>query len=241
MNTPLAQNDNRLLQVLQGHRRTFAFAVAVACTIVWPAVWRPLLGEHLLTTFGGAVLVLLLAACTYTDLTRKRIPNWATYTAVLSALALNATASILTGTADLTGLSNLNTSYSAIGAIGIVPSASGALACFGAMLVIYAVSGSGAGDVKLATAIGAFVGVESGLAAIVWCHLLAGIVVLAWLACKIGPVTSIKVLLRHVGSLLMPTLILPPTVQSARVLAKPIPLAAFFAAGALLALCGVTF
>ncbi len=43
------------------------------------------------------------------------------------------------------------------------------------MLCMFLAGATGGGDVKLATALGAFLGPEIGLSAIAWCHVLAGV------------------------------------------------------------------
>lgn len=226
-------------------RRGLAIVLTVVMSIAWASNSPQAFGEHLLTTAGGFLLMALLIYCSYTDLTRKRILNWATYTALSGALVFNAASSLLAGTTDLAAPPHVKVNsggmFESFGAIGIISSGLGALACFGAMLIIYSVSRTGAGDVKLATAIGAFVGAENGLSAILWCHLLAGIVAIVWLAWNLGLVSIIRTITRHLGSELFPTLVFPPTAKSAKVLNKPIPLAAFFAAGTILALCGGAF
>lgn len=232
-------------------RQSFSLAkwqLAIVASVVaaaWTLASRVLFGEHPLGTVGGFLLVALVSFCSYTDVTRKRIPNWATYTAVLGSLAVNAIASAVMVRTDLTGPAQAAVPGSAaiqvLGAIGLVPSLLGALACFGAMLMIYSVSGSGAGDVKLATAIGAIIGVERGLVAIVWCHILAGIFVLGWLTWEMGLLATITALTQRIGSALLPAWIFPPAREPTIRLTKPVALAPFFAAGTILAVLGVTF
>jgi hypothetical protein len=126
--------------------------------------------------------------------------------------------------------------FATIGPIGIERSLYGAGACFLVMLLAYQLVGSGAGDVKLATAVGAVLGVERGLTVIVWCHLTAGAAILCWLVWRVGPVTFSKAFARHIGSALLPTFVVPPDPWEKQLLTRPVPLAAFFAIGTCLAL-----
>src|SRR5262245_51312810 len=60
---------------------------------IWYLVVRSA-GHSLLGAVAGAVLVLLVLTCAYTDVRSRKIPNWATYIAFLWALAINSTASM---------------------------------------------------------------------------------------------------------------------------------------------------
>ena len=109
---------------------------------------------------------------------------------------------------------------------------SGFAALFGLMLVIYVTLGIGAGDVKLAGAIGACLGVDAGLQMLLWTHLVAGAFAVFLMLARIGPSRLLASLMSHLfpGRFLMPTDGQPADLQA------PIPLAAFFAIGTFLSL-----
>ena len=117
-----------------------------------------------------------LAICTVTDLRSRRIPNAVTMPLAVAGLAVNLFA---------TCTSMVN------GAVGLPSAVLGLLACFAVMLVIHLLADHGAGDVKLAAAIGACVGVEAGLVCIVNTYIVAGVVALA--------VSATRFLSRHMA------------------------------------------
>jgi Flp pilus assembly protein protease CpaA len=214
-----------------------ALLLPVCMAPVWIAAvgsWCP---KSLVGTLSGLVLVLLLGACIYTDLSWRRIPNWATYAAVAWALGLNAVAAFATAaTHDWPSLQRV-VAWS--GAVGIGQSLAGAGVCFGIMVAIYSLGGTGAGDVKLAAAIGALVGVQHGLETLLWCFLVAGVFGVAAAIWKEGPLCVVTVLLRRVGALLCPQWV-PQPVAASDTFSCPVPMAAFFAVGVCIALCGVS-
>jgi Flp pilus assembly protein protease CpaA len=172
----------------------------------------------------GLVAVLLLAVCTVTDLTWRKIPNWATYSAVLWAVGVNAAALVA------------DPSY--LGAQGIVHCVVGTIACFVLMLVVYEFSGGGAGDVKLAAALGSLLGVEHGIAALIYSYIIAGVLLLAYAVWKLGPIYLGKTLGRKLGAFFLPSLIDAPAGEGAHLLQQPIPLSLYFALGTLPILLG---
>jgi len=190
------------------------------------AALQPVVGyETLLSSLNGSVLVLMLGVASLTDSVWRKIPNWITYSAFLWAMALNLLATF-----------SLNVQASPADAalfapIGIGNSLFGAAACFAAMFALFQLAGSGAGDVKIAAAIGALLGTGPGLTAILWCHIFAGITMLAWLIWSQGPLTIGKTFLIHIGSVLLPNHVPAPTAGAKRVLQRPVPMAAFFAIG----------
>lgn len=183
-------------------------------------------------TAAGAVLLLLLATTTATDLTRRRIPNWATYTAVLWALALHVVAAVLPAdrvvrvpgpfAAEVPAASLLvgTTAGEAAGgfAVGFV-----------VMVLLYGVFRGGAGDVKLVAAIGALVGgPDRVLSTIAYGYILAGVLAACFLVWEVGPLG----LLREVGYALGLTR-RPPGTDPLGLM--KVPMAPFLNAGALLA------
>ncbi len=207
-----------------------ALALAPVAGLSWACSagqWLP--GQPIGTATAG-FLILLLAVCTWTDLTHHKIYNWATYTAVLWALLWNTLVSCLPLGPELVERS---------GAIGLSGSLLGLGAGFGLMLVVYHVSGGGAGDVKLAAALGAWMGAEQVVAAVMFTYLAAGIVLLCWIVWTVGPVRLGAALLRGLGRLLLPGFILPPSEDQGRLLRQPVPMAPFFLAGTLAVLLGI--
>lgn len=204
-----------------------ASAIVLFCVA---ASWVAIAGAHYLPAgwLSGFVLSALLATCTYTDLRWHRIPNWATYTALLWAFGLNV-AGAVAGPAGSSWL----------GAIGPADSFWGATACFFALLPLYAICRGGAGDVKLATAIGALVGIERGLQSVVWCFLIAGLAVIGMLVWREGLLATGKLLLRRILCLLLGSSRLAPGENEQQMLRERVPMAAFFAVGVILALIEV--
>jgi prepilin peptidase CpaA len=180
-----------------------------------------------LGSLAGSVLLLLLAVSTVTDLASRKIPNWATYGAALWAVLLNATGPGFT-TASLGGIE--------LGAVGIANSIGGAAIGFFVMLLMYRLSGGGAGDVKLAAAIGALVGPMVCLSVLINSYMVAGVFIVGWLIWTVGPLVLFGTLLRMAGSRLLPGWVMPPEFAYRELLNRPVPLAAFFAIGTALAL-----
>lgn len=185
------------------------------------AAWTEQIG-----TPRGMILVLLLAVTTLTDLAWKRIPNWATYSALLWAVLLNASCSLFVATAD----------WEAWGGIGLVRSLAGASVLLLTTFLLYVFTGTGAGDVKLAAAIGALLGMEQGLEALAYSFICAGATVLCWAVLTRGPLEVGEAFLRQLASALMPRRVGRPSETQVNMLRSPIPLAPFFAIGTMLVL-----
>ncbi len=214
---------------------------------VWAMIipqWFPHSGATYVSSF---VLIALLVVCSYTDVRWMRIPNWATYAATLWGWALSWAGGIeveMRQMMEICGFCSPGhtappvTSY--LSPLSFSESWWGAVACLGAMLVVYSVAGSGGGDVKLGCAIGALLGVQQGLNVLVWAHLLAGLVLLPWIVWKIGPLRCVTNFARRIAHLAFPLWVFPPAGVDWPQWKKPIPLAPFFAAGVVLVLTGVT-
>src|SRR5512134_2588314 len=109
-----------------------------------------------------AIAVLVFATiCVVSDVRTRRIPN-----------ALSA-AGMVAGTI-------LNTAYS--GLAGLVASVIGLVAVVALLLAPFSLGGIGGGDVKMMGAIGAFLGVRLGFAAMVLGMILGGLIMTAHLA-----------------------------------------------------------
>lgn len=106
---------------------------------------------------GTASLVALAALAAWWDIRTRRIPNALTFTGFLVALAIRALGGFDEVTAGLLG----------------------ALLAFGLSLPLFALHGLGAGDVKLLTACGAFLGPRRLLAALLITALVGGLLAVA--------------------------------------------------------------
>jgi hypothetical protein len=114
----------------------------------------------------------------------------------------------------------------------------GAGLCFLVMLFIYQLAGGGAGDVKLATALGALLGAESAVAMLVFTYVIGGTLTVAWAVWTVGPLLLLKSVGRRIGSFFLPMWVDPPSAEQELLLKRPIPLALFFALGTLPLLLG---
>ncbi|MEK6247971.1 MAG: A24 family peptidase [Planctomycetales bacterium] len=123
------------------------------------------------------LLLLAVSVATATDLWRHKIYNWTTYSGILAALVTSAT-----------DLSDIPLSQCVVGlsACGLV------------MLVCFVMIRIGGGDVKLNAMIGAFLGPEQGITAMLWTFVLGGCVGLIVLIWKVGALKLIGRTLRQV-------------------------------------------
>ncbi len=144
------------------------------------------------------LLVALVSVATATDLARHKIYNWTTYSGILAALGLNAI-----GT--LTGQPAWGDSAAAgrwpggtVGWIGLGESASGFLLCGFVMLVCFVFFRVGGGDVKLMAMMGAFLGVQQGIEALLWTFVLGGAMGLVVLIWRVGPLALAAGVLRQI-------------------------------------------
>lgn len=147
------------------------FAAYLAPCIVFFAM-RSCGAEGALTL--SLVLVGVLAASTtLTDVSVGKIWNCWTIPAALLGLSLNGFASVL----GLVGrqFDGVQGAWlaSTLGAVGWWSSLGGFVVCFGLTLLVYLSGGCGGGDVKLAGAYGALLGLLRGFEAILWAHLVA--------------------------------------------------------------------
>lgn len=129
------------------------------------------------------LLIALVLTATATDLARHKIYNWTTYTGMLAALGLSAAGSLLIA-GGWVGEERLRR---VIGWIPLSESLLGLAACGLLMLVCFVLFQIGGGDVKLIAMLGAFLGPEQGIEAMLWTFVLggcAGLIVLIW---RVGP------------------------------------------------------
>ncbi|MBS0263939.1 MAG: prepilin peptidase [Planctomycetes bacterium] len=132
------------------------------------------------------VCVLLFATtAAVTDILSHKIYNWTTYPGILVALAVHA------GT-DLS-VDGWSSDFA-----GLEDSLKGFFLCGLLMLVCFVFFGVGGGDVKLMAMLGAFLGVDRGLEALLWTLVLGAALGLATLIWRVGLWKLISGVVRHV-------------------------------------------
>ena len=109
--------------------------------------------------WGTACLIVLLVGATYTDLRWRRIPNFLTFPALAAGLLVS-------------GLTR--------GWEGLLLSISGAILSPCLVSLMHGGRGPGMGDLKLAAAVGAFLGPVLGTAAMLLSMIVGGVVALFW-------------------------------------------------------------
>lgn len=207
---------------------------------LWCLAWQGYGGRF--GTLSGLVLFATVITAAITDYNRQRIYNWTTYTAFLWAIAINVVASLAaygTGpfTFSLEPAEVVGPNF--LGGIGIGQCLAGAAVCFLGTMFGYDLSGGGAGDVKIAAVIGAFLGVCDGAFAIAYSYLVAAIVIIVWSTYKNGPLALIKAGLRKIGRFLGIMWFFQVTDDDQQLLMTPVPLGPYFAIGTLLVLSGL--
>jgi prepilin peptidase CpaA len=129
------------------------------------------------------ILLVWLLVAAVTDIRQHRIYNWTTYSGMALALAINVAGSLA---------ESRSIELSWLGAIGLVNSLAGLLLCGVFMVVCFVFFPIGGGDVKLMAMIGAFLGWERGLEAMLWTFVLGaclGTISLAW---RVGAVRLVS-------------------------------------------------
>ena len=196
---------------------------AVALAAVWSLTGASLFGlSGQLATASFGLLLALAAVTAYTDIRWKLIPNWATYTTFVLALALN--------------LAYTLTEAPPLGGVGIGASLAGGFGLFFAMLVVFSVTGGGAGDVKFAGCLGALFGFQLGLESLITGYIIGAAVMVAIAIVKYGPVRLFMLAFRTIGCRIAPHLVSAPPTADRKLMLTQVPLGPFFAAGALLTL-----
>ena len=129
------------------------------------------------------LLLGLLAVATATDVWRQKIYNWTTYGGILAAFAINAVGGALVAWAG----ADPGSLRRWLGFIGLAESFFGFLICGFVLLVCFVFFRVGGGDVKLIAMLGAFLGPEKGIEAMLWTFVLGGCVGLIVLIWRVGP------------------------------------------------------
>ena len=125
------------------------------------------------------LLLSLVAIATITDIRSRRIPNVIVYPGLAAALAINL-ATIWFSEQRILDYQPV------IGWVGWKDSLTGMAVCGLLMLVCFVFFGVGGGDVKLLTMVGAFLGLEQGLEALLWTFVLGGCLGLTLLIWRVG-------------------------------------------------------
>lgn len=181
-----------------------------------------------LATWTGLVVAAVGITAAYVDGRWHRLPNWLTYSAAAWGLVINAVTSLFPASQPWTG------------GVGFGSSLVGFSVLFGVLLIFFSFTGGGAGDVKLAGAIGALLGLDVGAEVMMYGFIAAGVFVAFMAVVRIGPLEIAKLLLTQLASLVMRGW-LPKGVQPAdadrawQILRSPIPLGPFFAVGMVVA------
>lgn len=124
------------------------------------------------------VILILVAIAAGTDLRERKLYNWNTYTGMLIGFGLHA----LPGSP-----------------IAITDSLAGWLACGLIMLLCFVLMPVGGGDVKLLAMIGAGLGLEDGLTALLWTCTLGALTAAAAVIWQVGAWTILQGFMGRVG------------------------------------------
>ena len=167
------------------------------------------------------LLLGLVSIATVTDLAWHKIYNWTTYTGMLTALGLSAAGWLVFPGWWVSFLESL---------IGLS-------ACGFVMLVCFVMFKVGGGDVKLIAMLGAFMGFDEGIMAMLWTFVLGGCVGLIVLIWRVGPARLIVHVFRHIVWSLRLGSLCPLTDEERAQLQPPL----FLAPSALVAVVVVRF
>ncbi|HUT08888.1 MAG TPA: A24 family peptidase [Thermoguttaceae bacterium] len=127
------------------------------------------------------VLLALILVASLTDLLRHRIYNWTTYPGILAALCGNGIGEALLAAAKVE-----EGELQRLGWIGLGESLLGFLLCGFLMLVCFVMLKVGGGDVKLMAMLGAFLGMDQGITAMLWTFVLGACMALIVLIWRVG-------------------------------------------------------
>ncbi len=166
------------------------------------------------------LLIALLLIATVTDVSRRRIYNSTTYPGMAAALGLSALGSAAVGLGRVKPETLVP-----LGWIPFSESIFGLLACGAVMLVCFVMFHVGGGDVKLMAMLGAFLGPQRGLEAMLWTFVAGGclaVIVLIW---RVGPVDLGRRVVRHTLATLRVGRVSRPTEEERAQLRAPLFLA----------------
>jgi len=132
---------------------------------------------------SATCLLVLMIIATITDVRRQKIYNWTTYTGILLAFLLAGLATWL----DQNYWSEISIRDSLIGFAS----------CGTIMLICFVLFQIGGGDVKLLAMVGAFLGLELGIEALLWTFVIGGATALIILIWQIGALKLARRLLQQ--------------------------------------------
>jgi len=222
----------------RSERESRRWRIALVAPLVVGLPWiilAALCGFHSpLQGVNGAILALLVVITTATDLTWRRIPNWATYTAAVWGLSLALVALAIPDawTVRVPFIANAVPVPRLLAGVSLGEAAGGFAVGFGVMLLLYGVFQGGAGDVKLAGALGVLVGTDRILNALIYGYIVAGVTVACWLVLTLGPGGLFREVVRGLGGKPDPT----GTVAEGPVLHRKLAMAPFLNIGVVLVL-----
>ena len=177
--------------------------------------------------FSHIALVGLLLAASVTDILRGRISNWITYPGLVAGL--------LFGAIRLSEAGHLE-----LDTTGLTESLLGIAGCGGIMLTCFLLSDMGGGDVKLLAAVGAFLGLQHGLTALLWTIVLGGVTGLAILIWQVGAGRILVGTARHLALVARSRGWVPLETTEREPLKRSLFLAPSALAGVLMTLTGAT-
>ncbi|MBW3540091.1 MAG: A24 family peptidase [Planctomycetes bacterium] len=165
-------------------------------------------------TLPHALAIGFVAVAAVVDLRRQRIPNWTTYPGIVAGLAAN------TYERGIEGLEDAIVGFAVLGGLMLV--------CF----VLFAVGG---GDVKLLAMMGAFLGLERGVEAMLWTFVIGSIAAVAVLIWRIGAARIASKTIEHARLVLRARRWIPLTEKER----EPLKRTLYLAPSALVAVCVV--
>jgi len=129
----------------------------------------------------AVILLAFLSVAAVTDLREHKIYNWNTYPGIVAGLILN------TVTEGWTGFEQ---------------SSLGFLVCGAVMLLCFVLFTVGGGDVKLIAMMGAFLGLEKGVEAMLWTFVLGAVMGMALIIWRFGLLTILAGFWNHLRLML---------------------------------------
>ncbi len=182
--------------------------------------------SHMLE-FSHIVLITLLLVASVTDIRQGQIFNWITYPGLVVGL--------LFGAFHLSEAGRLE-----FDTTGLTESLLGIAGCGGIMLACFLLSDMGGGDVKLLATVGAFLGLQHGLTALLWTIVLGGVAGLALLIWQVGAGRIATGVTKHLALVVRSRGWVPLEISEREPLKRSLFLAPAALAGVLLTVSGAT-
>jgi prepilin peptidase CpaA len=178
-------------------------------------------------TLSNIVLLGLLLVASVTDIRQGRIFNWITYPGLVAGL--------LFGALHLSEAGRLE-----FDTTGLTESLLGIAGCGGIMLVCFLLSDMGGGDVKLLATVGAFLGLQHGLTALLWTIVTGGLAGTALLIWQVGAARIVVGSARHLALVVRSKGWVPLETSEREPLKRSLFLAPAALVGVLLTVTGIT-